>query len=112
LDGKSALSKASTCTGEYYTEKRGHKSLPRAGVEPTIPVFERSKTVRALDRAVTGTGEKIISTWLRDERLYGQSSVTLSITKFKTVFVKIYHKIKNLFVGRGADREFDNTVEN
>jgi len=30
--------------------------MPRAEFEPTIPVFERSKTVRALDRAATGTG--------------------------------------------------------
>jgi len=27
--------------------------MPRAGFEPTIPVFERSKTISALDRAVT-----------------------------------------------------------
>jgi hypothetical protein len=26
--------------------------------EPTIPVFERPKTVRASDRSVTGTGDK------------------------------------------------------
>jgi hypothetical protein len=27
--------------------------MPRVGFEPTIPVFERAKTVHALDRAVT-----------------------------------------------------------
>jgi hypothetical protein len=27
--------------------------MPRVGVEPTIPIFERAKTVHALDRAVT-----------------------------------------------------------
>jgi len=37
-------------------KKRGHTSMPRAGFEPTIPVLERSKTVRALDGAATGTG--------------------------------------------------------
>jgi hypothetical protein len=26
------------------------------GFEPTMPLFERSKTVRALDNAATGTG--------------------------------------------------------
>jgi hypothetical protein len=31
-------------------------SMPRAGFKPTIPVLERSKTVRALDCAVIGTG--------------------------------------------------------
>jgi len=30
--------------------------MPRAGFEPTIPVFERSKRVRASDGAATGTG--------------------------------------------------------
>jgi hypothetical protein len=34
--------------------------MPRAGFEPTIPVFERSKTVFALDRAANGTGVCII----------------------------------------------------
>jgi hypothetical protein len=28
-------------------------SMPRVGFEPTTPVFERAKTVRALDRAPT-----------------------------------------------------------
>jgi hypothetical protein len=27
--------------------------MPREGVEPTIPVFERAKTFHALDRAAT-----------------------------------------------------------
>jgi hypothetical protein len=43
-------------TGQHNTEKRGHTSMPRAGFDPTIPVFERPKTVRALDRAANGTG--------------------------------------------------------
>jgi hypothetical protein len=30
--------------------------MPRVGFEPTIPVFERAKTVRALDRAGTVIG--------------------------------------------------------
>jgi hypothetical protein len=29
--------------------------MPRAGFEPTIPVFERLKTIHALHRAVIGT---------------------------------------------------------
>jgi hypothetical protein len=40
----------------HNTEKRRHTSMPRAGFEPVIPVFERPKTVRALDRAAIGTG--------------------------------------------------------
>jgi len=38
------------------TEKCGHTTMPRAGYETTIPVFERPTKVRALDRAATGTG--------------------------------------------------------
>jgi hypothetical protein len=36
-------------------------SVPQVGFEPTIPVFERAKTVHALDRAaaVVGTSNKI-----------------------------------------------------
>jgi len=37
-------------TAQHNTEKRGHTSMPRAGFEPAIPVFERSKTERDLDR--------------------------------------------------------------
>jgi hypothetical protein len=31
--------------------------MPRVGLEPTIPVFERAKTVHALDRAATVIGK-------------------------------------------------------
>jgi hypothetical protein len=34
--------------------------MPRAWFEPTIPVFERLKTVRDLDRKATGTGLELI----------------------------------------------------
>jgi len=56
LDGALARRKASTYTGQHNTEEYGHTSMPRAGFELTIPVFERSKAVRASDRAATGTG--------------------------------------------------------
>jgi hypothetical protein len=32
--------------------------MPQVGFEPTIPVFERVKTVHALDRAATVIGEE------------------------------------------------------
>jgi len=35
-----------------------HISMPRAVLEPAIPVFEPSKTVRALDREAIRTGYK------------------------------------------------------
>jgi hypothetical protein len=37
---------------------RTQKSMPRVGFEPTIPVFERAKTVHALDCAATVIGQK------------------------------------------------------
>jgi hypothetical protein len=56
-----------TCTGISPTQglylhwttqhrKTGHTSVHRAGFEIAIPVSERSKIVRALERAATGTG--------------------------------------------------------
>jgi hypothetical protein len=55
LDAGSTRRKASTYTGQYNTEKRAHTSM-RAGFEPTIPVFGRSKIVCASDGAAIGTG--------------------------------------------------------
>jgi hypothetical protein len=46
-------------TGQHNTEKHGNTSMPRVGFETTIPVFERPKTVRALDREAIGTGNII-----------------------------------------------------
>jgi hypothetical protein len=43
-------------TGQHNTEKRRHTSIPPVGFEPTIPVFERPKTVCASDRSAIGTG--------------------------------------------------------
>jgi len=39
-----------------HRKTRTHTSVPRAGFEPTIPVFEWPKAVRALDSAATRTG--------------------------------------------------------
>jgi len=60
LDGRSARRKVSIYTGQHNIEKPTHISMPRAGFKPTIPVFERSKTVRALDRAAIGTGRSSV----------------------------------------------------
>jgi hypothetical protein len=35
--------------------------MPRVGIEPTMPVFERAKRVHALDRAATLIGDLSIS---------------------------------------------------
>jgi hypothetical protein len=37
--------------------------MPWVGLEPTISVFERAKTVHALDRAATVIGRRGISIW-------------------------------------------------
>jgi hypothetical protein len=51
----SARRKAAT-----YTQNKGRQtSMPRVEFEPTIPVFERAKTLHALDRVVT-----VIGTWI------------------------------------------------
>jgi hypothetical protein len=39
--------------------KRTQTSIPRVGFEPTVPEFERAKTVHALERAAT-----VIGNWL------------------------------------------------
>jgi len=60
MDGESALRKATIYKGDHKTEKCRHTSMPRAGFKPTIPMFERLKTIRALDRAAGGTGSVFI----------------------------------------------------
>jgi len=76
LDGGSARR-----TGQHNTEKRGHISMPRSGFEPIIPVFERWKTVRALDSATTGTSENLIAKVLVSKMItfhYSDMSSSLS----------------------------------
>jgi hypothetical protein len=34
--------------------------MPRVGFEPTIPVFERAKTVRVVDHAATVAGYEVL----------------------------------------------------
>jgi hypothetical protein len=54
LDGGSARCKTSTYIVQHYTEKREHISKPRAGLKTAIPVFDRSKIVRASDAQPLG----------------------------------------------------------
>jgi hypothetical protein len=53
LDGGSDHRKAATYTQGNKQNKRTQIPMPRVRFEPTIPVFERAKTVPALDRAAT-----------------------------------------------------------
>jgi len=50
--------------GLYLHRTTQHISMPRAGLEPAIPVFEQSNTVRVLDPAAIGTGTQLIKTAL------------------------------------------------
>jgi hypothetical protein len=43
-------------TRQHKQNKRTQTSMPQVGFEPTIPVFERAKTVHALDPADTVIG--------------------------------------------------------
>jgi hypothetical protein len=49
--------------------------MPRVGFEPTIPVFERAKTVHALDGAATVIGEGITQLPQNSSRRGAQSSL-------------------------------------
>jgi hypothetical protein len=55
--GDQSSAKASTYTGQHNTERRRHTSVPRAGFEPAIPMFEWPKTVLDLDRAAIEPGK-------------------------------------------------------
>jgi hypothetical protein len=44
---------------ELRRRKKKNISVPRVGFEPTTPVFEREKTVYALDLAVTVLGQRL-----------------------------------------------------
>jgi hypothetical protein len=46
-------------TEQHKQNKRTQTSMPRVGFDPTIPAFERAKTIYALDRAATGIGGAI-----------------------------------------------------
>jgi hypothetical protein len=56
LDAGSALRKAATYTQYNTQNKRRQTSMPEVGFDPTTPVFERTKTVHALDGAATVIG--------------------------------------------------------
>jgi hypothetical protein len=58
LDGGSAVARPlSTYRTTRTQNKRTQTYMPLVGFEPTVPVFERAKTVHVLDRAATVIGE-------------------------------------------------------
>jgi hypothetical protein len=67
-------------------KKRGYISMPRAGFEPAIPMFERPKTVLALDRAA------ITSSFLRPNY---EASHAMSIFLLREVsFMSQYSSVR------------------
>jgi len=56
LAGGSVQRKASIYTGQHNTERRRQTSMPRAGFEHAISMFERPKTLLDLDRSAIETG--------------------------------------------------------
>jgi len=79
FDGGSAHLKVFTRTGQHNKENRIHTSMPRLGFEPTIVVFERSKT--------TGT-DIPVSNWL---------SVALVMTAATSILSVISLHLQYLF---------------
>jgi hypothetical protein len=67
--------------------------MPRMGFEPTTPVFKWSKTVHALDRAVTVIGPGITnytsSKYLSHEEPHFPS-ISLSVKKISTTFISSF----------------------
>jgi hypothetical protein len=60
LGGGSARRKDATYTGQQkHRTKKDKTPIPRVGFEPVIPLFERAKTVQALDRAATEIGYRL-----------------------------------------------------
>jgi hypothetical protein len=60
--------------------KRRQISMPWVGFEPTIPVLERAKTVRALDRAATVIGELLSQILIREMKW------SIALLLFQSIF--------------------------
>jgi hypothetical protein len=71
LGGGSARRKVTA----YTQNKRTQTSTPQVGFEPTFSVFERTKTVHALDRAATVIGTYITSV-IKLNRMIWEGPVT------------------------------------
>jgi hypothetical protein len=66
-------------TQDNTTQRNADTSMPRAGFEPAIPIFERPKTVLALDRAAIETGIRPVTNVIKQN-----SSIASGI--FRKVF--------------------------
>jgi hypothetical protein len=73
--------------------KRTLTSLPWVGFEPTIPAFERAKTVHALDRAAT-----VIGAW----KMYEYSKMYFNLTDTYPYWINISHSAVGIATGYGV----------
>jgi hypothetical protein len=74
--------------------------MPRAGFEPTVPVFERLETVRALDSAAIGTGSseiKIYKTAVLAVVLYGCETWFLTLSEEHRLMLFENRVLKRIF---------------
>jgi hypothetical protein len=68
--------------GQHKQNKRTHTqtSMPQVGFEPTIPASERAKTVHALDRSATVTGDHALCCMLNRGNTLVQLLHSLSLS--------------------------------
>jgi hypothetical protein len=74
---------------------RTQTSVPRMGFEPTISVFERAKTVHALDRASTVTG----SEWAKTFHALDRAAIVSGSERAKT-----FHALDRAATVTGSER--------
>jgi hypothetical protein len=72
--------------------KRTQKSMPRVVSEPTIPAFERAKTIHDSDRAATVVGIKTFS-----DNYYNGMSIEIIIFNFEECKISLWGKLHSCF---------------
>jgi hypothetical protein len=65
-------------TGQHKQNKRTQISMLQMGFEPTIPVFERAKTVHASDPVATGIGTVRYIVTINVPEFLGEKKASLS----------------------------------
>jgi hypothetical protein len=106
LGGGSARRKAAAYTQSNTTQNRlTQTSIPRMGFEHTTPMFERAKTVHALDRAATVIGTSMP---LADSSSRSQSLNTVLSLALEASTVSLSLMLRSVkcfsFVGGGSLR--------
>jgi hypothetical protein len=64
--------------------------MPRVGFEPTIPAFERAKTVHALDRTTTVIGSNIIGLKIYVNGYFATLHQVISLCSVERYVVTLY----------------------